>query len=85
MTNEELLDIWSVDDLAAKKSAAAKFVGENRERLRTLQQYTRDELVAMVGAARRGGDWHRAVELSAWILVEYEPQHITGRLRPGGA
>jgi len=85
LTLNELRSVWEVDDIAAKRNVARQYVEAHRERLQVYQKYTRDELVTMVGARRRAGDWGGAVEISAWILTEYEPQHITGRLRPGGA
>ena len=85
MTLTELREAWNTESGPIRRAAAKPYVAARGTELATLQQYTRDELVSMVSAARRAGEVDRVLEIDAWLMSEYEPQNITGRLRPGGA
>lgn len=63
----------------ARKSYAQQFVNQHREALtRILGSYTLEELVALVDTYRLQNKENDVKVIEAWLLAEYEPQHIVG-------
>lgn len=73
-------------DIPAARALAKSYVAAHRDRMGSAYtRYTREELVGLVSLLRQKGDRLAQLDIEAWLLAEYEPQHITGRVRPGGA
>lgn len=83
----ETMDMARADrDIPAARELAKAYVAAHRARMEpAYTRYTKEELVGMVSMLRQKGDRLSQLDIEAWLLSEYEPQHITGRVRPGGA
>lgn len=83
----ETMDIARADrDIPRAHELAKAYVTAHRARMETAYtRWTREELVQMVSMFRQKGDRLAQLDIEAWLLSEYEPQRIIGRVRPGGA
>lgn len=82
---EEFVHEWRNGDRVKAREMARAYVHANRNALAHYQRMTRDELVQRCTDLRASGDVREIPVIEMWLLSEYEPQRISGRIRPGGA
>lgn len=74
-------DAWGVSpkDWPKLRGMATAYVTANKAALSAkFDKLTREDLVAVVGMARKQGREDDKWAAEAWLLSEYEPQAITG-------
>ena len=74
-------DAWaeSPKDWSRLRGLATAYVAANRPSLTAqFAKLTREDLVALVGIARKQGNWEGKWAAEAWLLDQYEPQVIVG-------
>ncbi len=85
MTTPKLFDKeWRTGDREKAKLLARAYVADNRERLASsLASLARGELVALVSEYRKAGKDTERIIVDMWLISEYEPQKITGKINIG--
>lgn len=72
---------WKTGDRDLAREIAREFIDSSHPQLKgLLRQYSREGLVRLVDAYRAAGQDENRVIAEMWLLVEYEPQRITGHL-----
>lgn len=75
---------WKNGDRVAAKAMAKEYVAAHKGELEPiLSKFTVEGLVDLVTAYRNAGREEDRIVTDMWLLSEYEPQNISGRLLVG--
>ena len=74
---------WREGDRGLAKDMARAYVADNPQQFDVLKEYSRDELVVLLGDYRDAGRDEEQIVVDMWLLSEFEPQKITGAITIG--